>query len=186
MRTTSFRGTKWCLCNTCQGKVDLPCQEKHLATRFAQFCKTKEKTWKDVWGLCPLKGPTVVYALPSRLVTKENAPYEEKDLIDLYISTKLKKRLGKIYVHFHIRSPNLVTFLRVRNLTKGVVDIGDFPKWKRNSLNSANSGNLTNHWSMNWAPFKDPVSNMCLAGVVVASWSLTQEVAGLQVRALLL
>ena len=26
--------------------------------------------------------------------------------------------------------------------------------------------------------FKDPVSNMCLAGAVVASWSLTQEVAG--------
>ena len=32
---------------------------------------------------------------------------------------------------------------------------------------------------MNWAEFKDPVSHMCLAGTVVASWSLTQEVAGL-------
>ena len=32
---------------------------------------------------------------------------------------------------------------------------------------------------MNWAKFKDPVSHMCLAGAVVASWSLTQEVAGL-------
>ena len=31
---------------------------------------------------------------------------------------------------------------------------------------------------MNWAQFKDPVSHMCLAGTVVASWSLTQEVAG--------
>ena len=31
---------------------------------------------------------------------------------------------------------------------------------------------------MNWAEFKDPVSHMCLAGAVVASWSLTQEVAG--------
>ena len=31
---------------------------------------------------------------------------------------------------------------------------------------------------MNWAEFKDPVSHMCLAGVVVASWSLRQEVAG--------
>ena len=30
---------------------------------------------------------------------------------------------------------------------------------------------------MNWAQFKDPVSHMCLAGAVVASWSLTQEVA---------
>ena len=42
-----------------------------------------------------------------------------------------------------------------------------FPKWIRNS------GNLINHW----AQFKDPVSHMCLAGAVVASWSLTQEVA---------
>ena len=31
---------------------------------------------------------------------------------------------------------------------------------------------------MNWAQFKDPVSQMCLTGTVVASWSLTQEVAG--------
>ena len=31
---------------------------------------------------------------------------------------------------------------------------------------------------MNKAQFKDLVSNMCLDGVVVASWSLTQEVAG--------
>ena len=50
-------------------------------------------------------------------------------------------------------------------------------------LNSTNLGNLINHWSMNWAQFKDPVSHMCLAGAVVASWSLTQE---WQVRALLL
>ena len=32
---------------------------------------------------------------------------------------------------------------------------------------------------MNWSQFKDPVSRMCLGGTVVASWSLTQEVAGL-------
>ena len=32
---------------------------------------------------------------------------------------------------------------------------------------------------MNFAQFKDPVSDMCLAGAVVASWSLTQEDAGL-------
>ena len=31
---------------------------------------------------------------------------------------------------------------------------------------------------MNWSQFKDPVSYMCLAGAVIASWSLTQEVAG--------
>ena len=32
---------------------------------------------------------------------------------------------------------------------------------------------------MNWAQFKDPVSHMCLVSAVVASWSLTQEVADL-------
>ena len=32
---------------------------------------------------------------------------------------------------------------------------------------------------MNWGQFKDPVSHLCLAGVVVASWCLTQEMAGL-------
>ena len=41
------------------------------------------------------------------------------------------------------------------------------------------SANLINHISMNWAQFKDPVSHMCLAGAVVACWSLTQEMAGL-------
>ena len=49
---------------------------------------------------------------------------------------------------------------------------GVFPKWNMNSLNSANSG------SMNWSQFKYSVSHMCLAGALVASWSLTQEVAG--------
>ena len=39
---------------------------------------------------------------------------------------------------------------------------------------------------MNWAKFEDPVSHICLAGTVVAPWSLTQEVAGWQVRILLL
>ena len=32
---------------------------------------------------------------------------------------------------------------------------------------------------MNWAEFKDPVSYTCLAGAVVASWALTQDVTGL-------
>ena len=32
---------------------------------------------------------------------------------------------------------------------------------------------------MNWGQFKDSVSHLCLAAAVVASWSLTQEVAGL-------
>ena len=45
-------------------------------------------------------------------------------------------------------------------------------------LNSVNSEKLKNHRSMNWAQFKDPISLMCLAGTVVACWSLTQEVTG--------
>ena len=32
---------------------------------------------------------------------------------------------------------------------------------------------------MNCSQLKDPVSHMCLAGTVIAYWSLTQEVAGL-------
>ena len=32
---------------------------------------------------------------------------------------------------------------------------------------------------MNWAQFEDPVSHMCFASTVVASWSITQQVAGL-------
>ena len=47
-----------------------------------------------------------------------------------------------------------------------------------NSVISVNSSNLINHWSMTWFQFKEPVSDMCLAGSVVASWSLTQEMAG--------
>ena len=31
---------------------------------------------------------------------------------------------------------------------------------------------------MNWGHFKDPVSHMCLAGPVVASRSLVQDMAG--------
>ena len=31
---------------------------------------------------------------------------------------------------------------------------------------------------MNWTQFKNPVSHMCLAGAVLASWPLIQEEAG--------
>ena len=36
---------------------------------------------------------------------------------------------------------------------------------------------LTNHQNMNCSQFKDLVFQTCLDGAVVASWSLTQEVA---------
>ena len=38
-----------------------------------------------------------------------------------------------------------------------------------NSVNSANSENLINQSSMNWAEFKKPLSHVCLAGAVVGS-----------------
>ena len=55
---------------------------------------------------------------------------------------------------------------------------GLFPKCNKNSVNSANSWNLINHWSMNWSQFKDPISHPFLAAAMITSWSLTQEVAG--------
>ena len=61
-----------------------------------------------------------------------------------------------------------------------------FNKWNMNSVNSVNSEKLINHWSLGWAQIKDPVSHMCLADTVVASWCLTEEVAGWQVWAILL
>ena len=39
-----------------------------------------------------------------------------------------------------------------------IINIGVFSKWNRILLNSANSGNLINHLSMNWTQFNDPVS----------------------------
>ena len=49
---------------------------------------------------------------------------------------------------------------------------GVFPKWNGNSVNSATSGNLINHWSMNLGQFQDPVCFLCLVNIVVASWNL--------------
>ena len=76
--------------------------------------------------------------------------------------------------------------LRQNISNQNMRDIGVFPKWNRNSLKPANSGNLINNGSMNWAQFKDPVSHMCLTGTVVSSWSVTHEEAGWQVQAILL
>ena len=46
------------------------------------------------------------------------------------------------------------------------------------SLNSVNSENLRNHWSMNWVQYKDLLCYLCLCGLVVSSLSLTQENLG--------
>ena len=76
-----------------------------------------------------------------------------------------------------IWSVNLISSKLYTNVSEDGV-IGVFLKWIRNSVNSASSGNLINHWSMNWIQFRDPLCYLCFAGAVVASWSLTQEVAG--------
>ena len=67
----------------------------------------------------------------------------------------------------------------VQHVSKETKTVEFFLNGAELSLNSVNSEKLINHPSMNWAQFKDPVSHMCLPGAVVASWSLRQEVAGL-------
>ena len=64
----------------------------------------------------------------------------------------------------------LPTIVRLHN--------GVFSKWIRNSVNSTNSENLINYWSMNRGQLIDPFCYLCLAGAVVTSWSLTKDVAG--------
>ena len=68
-----------------------------------------------------------------------------------------------------------------RDTTQSLNSLEFFLNGAELSLNSVNSEKLINHGSMNWAQFKDPISHMGLAGTVVASWSLTQEMAGWQV-----
>ena len=63
-------------------------------------------------------------------------------------------------------------------MSEKLINKGVFPKWSRTFTEFSEFREIDNHWSMNWAWFKDPVSHMCLAGTVEASWSLTQEVAG--------
>ena len=59
---------------------------------------------------------------------------------------------------------------------------GVFPKLNRTFIEFSDFsefGKSDKSLKMNWAQFKDPASYRCLAGAVVASQSLTQEVAGL-------
>ena len=73
-----------------------------------------------------------------------------------------------------LQLPNWPTFNSGKEVNNGV-----FLKCNQNSVNSSNSGNLINHWSMNWDQFKDLVCYLCLTGAVVTSWPLTQEAVGL-------
>ena len=73
----------------------------------------------------------------------------------------------------------VIAVLRLRNVPNwSDKNIRVFPKWKGNSMNSANSENIRNPWSMNGSQFTDPLCYLCLPGTVVASWFLTKEVTG--------
>ena len=74
--------------------------------------------------------------------------------------------IGVLYIDIY----NLTTFLLL-------VRQWVFPKWSATFTEFSKFRENDNHWSMNWAQFKDPVSHMCCAGAVVACWPLTQEVA---------
>ena len=96
-----------------------------------------------------------------------------------------KKLLRTIFINHNdtTRNANSVILQRLLLYRTNCTDSMEFfqngAELSLNSVNSANSGNLINHWSMNWAQFKNPVYHMCLAGAVVASWPLIQEEAGL-------
>ena len=74
--------------------------------------------------------------------------------------------------------PNGSSHCSLGKRVSGAENNGVFLKWIRNSVNSWNAGNLKNHWRVNWAQFKDSFCYLCLVGIMVASWSLTHEVAG--------
>ena len=101
---------------------------------------------------------------------------------DTAASTGLKPDINHPWRPFVVYSKNKyrsINYVLSSTCTRDKQHSGVFPKWSRMfTFNSVNSGNLIKHSSMNWAEFKDPLSHVCLAGTVVASWSLTQEVAG--------
>ena len=74
----------------------------------------------------------------------------------------------------------VLSHLFINTLHRKITNNGIFPRWKRNSINSAISGNLINHWNMKCGQFKDPASHLCLTDNVVASWSLAQKGGRLQ------
>ena len=120
------------------------------------------------------------------LITKShfNAPDEIFNWYDLHL-LMIHNVLIEVYRNFHFRFPDFSILMIILLLSNSSVsqalllNNGVFPKRIRNSVNSANSENLINHWSLNCAQFKDPVSQVCHAGTLVASRSLTQKLTGL-------
>ena len=86
-----------------------------------------------------------------------------------------KLQFPSISPHIYLTIDQYMYFLWDHWFKLSTIQTWTFPKWNRNSVNSRN---LINQYSMNWSPLKDPVSDMCLTGTMVASWSPTQEVSG--------
>ena len=63
---------------------------------------------------------------------------------------------------------------------------GVFPKWSRTFTEFSEFRETDKSPKHELGSIKDPISHMCLAGTVVACWSLTQEVAVWQVWVLLM
>ena len=136
-------------------------------------------SWTHTWALCckqfvnhvPRLGidscataASVDYQPELHLLRKKNwycyEFYQGKSIIAIHFSAKWYQRSA-------IRDPQLNVFVPV--LMEFFLNRVEL---------SLNSVNLINHWIRNWAQFKDLLCFLCLAGTVVASWSLTGEVAG--------
>ena len=129
----------------------------------------------NFWSLAIAKSSSCIYPLQKHLFPHDISHKLEEitpGLFHLCIPVRSQNGLDRKQ---ELRSYQLKN--TKRNKTFKIVN-EIFPKWIRNSVHSANTGNLINHWSMNWDKFKDPLCYLCLAGTVVASWSLTQEVGG--------
>ena len=78
----------------------------------------------------------------------------------------------------NIKFSNIILNTAKKNLMHIFIFISSFLNGAKLALNSVNSVNLINHWSMNRVQFKDYVSHMCLAGTVVAPGSLVSNTRG--------
>ena len=75
-------------------------------------------------------------------------------------------------------SPHFFTASSNDNHTANTGDNGVFPKWSRTFTEFSKFREHDNHWAWIGINLKDPLSYMCLAGLVVASWCLIKQVAG--------
>ena len=122
---------------------------KYGITDFINHCPTNTLPWHDLYLFASDFPHIIVQSIIPRCHT-------------LNVSQQRGQKMG----HFMNRNLTIIRIIETNNRV--------FPKWNGNS---ANSSNLINHWRIDWGQLKDPVSHMCLSGVMVALQSLTQEVA---------